>query len=221
MYEKAIELDPAYGTAHALLAYALSLEWFRDMTGSDVLLDRALELAKKAVQLDDMNTDCINVLAWIYLNRCVFDLAEQNYQRALELNPNNPLNVAAMGFWLTFVGRPEEAVGWFKQAKLVDPHFNPAWLPHMLGVAYFAACAYDEAIGAFGRSRTNPFWVRAYLAACHALTNKLEIARELSLDVLRLVPQFSARRLVAKEPYKHSSDRERLLEGLRKAGLPE
>jgi tetratricopeptide (TPR) repeat protein len=49
LYEKAIKLDPDYGRAHALLAYIVHLEWLRDMSGSDRLLDRAFELAKKAV----------------------------------------------------------------------------------------------------------------------------------------------------------------------------
>jgi adenylate cyclase len=119
------------------------------------------------------------------------------------------------------VGRPEESLECFKQARLVDPHFNPAWWTHMLGVAHFTARHYDEAIAAFGRSSTNPLWVRAYLAACHALTDKHESARELSREVLRLAPEFSASRFVEKEPYERPVDRERLLEGLRKAGLPE
>ena len=52
LFEQAIELDPGYALAHAKLAHTLSLEWFRDLRGSDAALDRALELAKRAVALD-------------------------------------------------------------------------------------------------------------------------------------------------------------------------
>jgi hypothetical protein len=53
MFEKAIALDHSYGRPHALLAHAMFLDWFRDMTGSDAVLDHAFRLAKKAVALDE------------------------------------------------------------------------------------------------------------------------------------------------------------------------
>ena len=58
LYERAIELDPGYAQAHALLAYMLTLEWWWDMSLSQSLLDRALELAKKAVALDQHERLC-------------------------------------------------------------------------------------------------------------------------------------------------------------------
>ena len=79
LYEQAIALDPAYGRAHALLAQIVFLDWFRDMTGSDVALDRAFELAKKAVALADNDVMCQCVLGWIHLFRKSFALAEDGF----------------------------------------------------------------------------------------------------------------------------------------------
>jgi adenylate cyclase len=221
MFEKAIALDQGYGRPHALLAHAMFLEWFRDMSGSDATLDRAFGLAKKAVALDENDSTCQFVLGWLHLFRRSFDLAEQYYQRALELNPNNPEQVARMGFLDVFMGRPDAAIEWLMQAKLLDPYFNPISYYHALGTAYFVAQRYDEAIAAFSRSSTMPVWVQAYLAACHALTGKIDLAKSFAAEVVRLTSDFSSVRLVAKEPYKRLSDRELLLDGLRKAGLPE
>ncbi|HTO62233.1 MAG TPA: adenylate/guanylate cyclase domain-containing protein [Bradyrhizobium sp.] len=221
MFEKAIALDPGYGRPHALLAHAMFLEWFRDTSGSDAMLDRAFGLAKKAVALDENDSTCQFVLGWIHLFRRSFDLAEQYYQRALELNPNNPEQVARMGFLHVFMGRPEAAIEWLMQAKLLDPYFNPISYCHALGTAYFVAQKYDDAITAFSRSSTMPVWVQAYLAASHALTGKIDLAGKFAAEVLRLTPDFSCARLTSKEPYKRPSDRELLLDGLRKAGLPE
>jgi TolB-like protein len=53
LFERAIELDPEYAKPYALLAFALCREWYADMSGSDAALDRALKLAKRAVELDD------------------------------------------------------------------------------------------------------------------------------------------------------------------------
>jgi adenylate cyclase len=78
LFEKAIELDPGYARAYALLGHAIYLEWFRDMTESDSALDRAFELAKKAIALDENDGICLDILAWIHLFRRSFDLAERS-----------------------------------------------------------------------------------------------------------------------------------------------
>src|SRR4030095_15028519 len=108
--EKAIELDPNYGHAQGLLAYLLSQEWVRDMTGSNAALDRALELAKNGVRLDETNSQCHLILGWVCLNRQDFDLAEHHYQRAIDLNPNSAYNLTGMAVLLMFIGRPDEAI---------------------------------------------------------------------------------------------------------------
>jgi adenylate cyclase len=221
MFEKAVELDPTYGFALALLAYSLSLEWRCDTSGSNVALDRALELAKKAVHLDDANSECNHILGWVYLVRGAFDLAEHYYQRALALNPSSPLNVQGIAEWLAYVGRADEAMKWFRQAKLIDPLYNPSWWWRMEGAAHFNAREYDEAIAAFSRSPIISDSVQAYIAASHALAHRPEDAREAVVQVLDLSSDFSASWFVSKEPYKRLVDRQHLLEGLRRAGLPE
>jgi adenylate cyclase len=79
---------------------------------------------------------------------------------------------------------------------------------------------YDEAITNLRRSPTMAFWVQAYLAASYALTDRIDHAKRHVADVMRLSPHFSVTRFVRKEG-KQSADRERLIDGLRKAGLPE
>ena len=221
LYELAIALDPAYGHAHALLAQIAFLDWFRDMSGSDVALDRAFDLAKKAVALADNDVMCQFVLGWTHLFRKSFALAEEYYERALALNPNDPEQIARMGFLRAFLGRPDDALDWLKRARTVDPFFNPVWYSHSMGYAYFFAHQYDAAIAALERSVTMPFWVQAYLAACYALTGKTDAAREFAHQVLHLAPEFSSARLVAKEPFKRRADGQHLVSGLLKAGLPE
>jgi TolB-like protein/DNA-binding SARP family transcriptional activator len=218
-YERAVALDPGYGRAHAGLALADLRAWFRDMSGSDAALDGALETARKAVALDPDDSECQETLGWIFLHRKSFDLAEQYYRRALELNPISPDDLATMGALCGFEGRPAEGIEWFEQAKRVDPFFDPTWYWQLLGVTYFNARRYDEAITAFDRSGGKPVWVHAYLAACHALADRTEVAAARAAEVIRQCPCFSAALLAAKEPYRLVADREHLLEGLRRAGL--
>ena len=53
LFEKAIELDPGYARAYALLSFALDREWYRDMSSSRRLTDEAFDMARKAVALDE------------------------------------------------------------------------------------------------------------------------------------------------------------------------
>jgi adenylate cyclase len=221
LYERAIELDPNYAQAHALLAYLLTLEWWWDMSLSQSLLDRALELAKKAVALDQHDRLCHDILGYVYLHRKAFDLAEQHKLRALELNPSDPEQIACLGILYTFVGRAEEGIAWLKQAKRIDPYYDPAWWWNMVGVAHFVAYRYEEALAAFNCSASTPVWVQVYRAACHALLGQMDHAHEHAAEVLHRAPDFSLTCLAAKEFFKRTDDTERLIAGMRAAGLPE
>jgi TolB-like protein/Tfp pilus assembly protein PilF len=219
MYEKAIEIDPGYGLAHGLLALMLYAEWTQ--TGSDAALDRAFQLAKKAVALDENESYCQFILGHVHLYRRSFDLAEQYHRRAVEMNPNNAEHIADMGGLLTYLGRPEEGLEWLQRARRIDPYFGPAWYWHQLGMAHFTMRRYDQAIGAFERSSTMPPWVHAYVAACHTLADRTTRASEWMTQALRLNPSLSLRHVAKTEPYKNPVDLEHLLDGLRQAGLPE
>jgi hypothetical protein len=63
--------------------------------------------------------------------------------------------------------------------------------------------------------------VHAYIAACHAQRGDMEEAAEVAARLMSLLPQFSIARFIDKEPFKRNSDRKRLRDNLRKAGLPE
>ena len=63
--------------------------------------------------------------------------------------------------------------------------------------------------------------MRAYLAACHALAGRRDRAKMAAVEVTRRSPGFSAALLAAREPFKLAADRQHLLDGLLKAGLPE
>ena len=220
LYERAIELDPDYGLAHALLALMIYAEWGTDPSCPDAALDRAFELAKRAVELDENESTCQIALGFIHLMRRSFDLAEQYHRRAVEMNPSNPQHLADMGSLLVYLGRPDEGLEWLNQARRVDPYFGPSWYWHHVGVAQMTARRYDEAIRAFSRSTTMPYWVRAYIAACHAQSGRTAQAKEWAAQALRARPDFSATWNATKEPFKHERDSDHLIAALRKAGIP-
>ena len=148
------------------------------------------------------------------------DLAEQHYSRALQLNPNDVPTIAMHGNWLTRVGRLNEALEELDNLLRRDP-FPPSWYWGCVYVAQMAARRYEETIATTKRMNHLFWWDRAYVAASYANLGKLEEARAEASEVLRLQPNFTASLLMRAEPFKDRRDAEPLLQGLRKAGLPE
>jgi adenylate cyclase len=220
-YTRAIELDPTYGRAYAKLAHYLQLDWFRATDDSNALLNEALEIAKHSVALAPNDPVCLNILGWVHVNRQEFDIATRYYERALELNPNDPEQVAFHGTLYTFLGEPERALSLFEQARNLDRFYDPPWFLPFQGMAHFLNRRFEPAIAALSLSPTMPVWVRAYLAACNALLGKHTESGQQATTLLRIVPGFSAQRFSSKEPLRCIEHRTMLLDGLRASGLPE
>ena len=105
LFVKAIELDPGYGIAHALLSGTYIWQWTDDLRDDTEPPQEAFALAQTAVDLDRNDSTCFALLGFTCLNRRSFDLALQYAERAIEINSNNQWNVADMGvfhiFWAT------------------------------------------------------------------------------------------------------------------------
>src|SRR5262249_55904141 len=94
LFEKAIELDPGYALAHALLAAMVCRRWrYRpDMTES--VLEQAHVLARRAIELDYGESTCHAIFGHVCMLQRRYDLAGRSLRRAVEINPNNQWNAA-------------------------------------------------------------------------------------------------------------------------------
>jgi len=218
--EKAIEIDPTYARAYAHLSQILG-NLAEESANREELEKESFELAKKAVALDENDSRCHGVLGDAYLQQRAFPQAEHHYRRALELNPNHPSLLGATGSAYSYLGDHQRGLDYFAQARSLDPHFDPSWHAPVLGMVYFNARRYDEAIAGLLRSTVMPEWVRSYLAAAYAHAGQESDARQQAEQILKAAPHYSARRFLAGEPFKRAEDQDHLLDGLRKAGLPE
>jgi tetratricopeptide (TPR) repeat protein len=85
MYEKAIELDPRYSDAYALLGYVQFLDmtpqWSRDPHG----FDRAIQLEQKSIVLDNSNATAFALLSMCYSVTRRYDSAVSAAERAIAL----------------------------------------------------------------------------------------------------------------------------------------
>jgi tetratricopeptide (TPR) repeat protein len=221
LFRKAIEIDPNYGHAHALLAAICCTKWQEDVGGSDAELLEGIALAKRAVELDETESTCFAMLGWAHLARRSFELALQHTRRAVDMNPNNQWNAADMGSVLIYIGQAEEALVWLKRAKDIDPYFNEPWYWRSIGVAYMILHRYREALAAFDYLTARTYRVAACMAGCFARLGEVERARASAAECLARRPDFTIAQFMTKQPFKNPEDAARLAESLRMAGLPD
>lgn len=184
-------------------------------------LDRAIELAQRARDLDDSLAEAYLVLGEVYLWKKQYAQAIAELEKSIDLNPNYADAIAELGDVLSFAGRPEEAIGLVKKAIRLNPT-PPSWYLDNLGLAYYLRGQYEEAIAAFKRvlNRNPSFWIaRAYLATSYFELGREQEARAEAAEVLRTNPMLSLEVLRQREPYKDQTVLERIFDALRKVGL--
>ena len=146
LLNRAIELDPQFARAHAALALNYVLLWVRQMSENAADVERAVELADKAVQLapDDSETRSRAGIAYQLAAR--YDEALTNAKRAIELNPNDAAAYLTLGLVLNHHGRPEEALPFLEEAHRRSPQDPSGRILFQMGVASYWSGRQDEGI---------------------------------------------------------------------------
>ena len=220
MYEQAIARDPGYARAYAALSRTYNDDWRYAWSESpEASLDKALDLAKKSVALDDSDASGHSELGIVYLYRKDLDRAIAEFERASTLNPNNADIMAELADAMAYNGQPEEAVALIREAMRLNPHY-PDWYLWHLADALYMLRRYEDAIAALQQMH-NVAEGRRLLAASYAQLGRLDEARAQAQEVLKLHPNFSVARWAAVQPDRVPAQLEHFVEGLRKAGLPE
>lgn len=126
LLETAIERDPTSADAHALLANVYLAEHRFDLNPRPEPIERAMAMAKRAVQLDPRNAYARCWLAVVHFFSRENDAFEAEAARALALNPNDPEILADIGHFRAFMGQFEAGVALSRQAIRLNP-LHPAW----------------------------------------------------------------------------------------------
>ncbi|MGW8314455.1 MAG: tetratricopeptide repeat protein [Bacteroidales bacterium] len=141
---EAVRIDPADPFANAGLALGY-LEIAHGPLDPGDALSKGEAAAMQAIRLDTSMAEIYAALAEIYLYQTwKYELSEENFHKALLLNPNLALTHYHYSWALYLWGRMEEAILEHQLAKRYDP-FNPlhtAWL----GALYCYNGQYEEAI---------------------------------------------------------------------------
>jgi adenylate cyclase len=220
-----LSVDPKYARAYSMLASTHRVAWFNPLNEEYLnpsTLEQVLNLARTAIELDPNLPEAYAELGYTLVRKGNFDAATAAVERAIELNPNFVnYRVATV---LLNVGEAARAIGVAEAQMRLDP-FYPHFAPLLVGEARYLLKQYPEAQRwlrqATGRAPNHQYG-HAFLAATYAQLGQLEEAHAESAEVLRLNPKYSiggTQKLVS--IFKRVEDLEHLIDGLRKAGLPE
>jgi adenylate cyclase len=222
--DRALQLDPQFGFVAALagVSHMNNVLWGYAM---DPQFDRkeAVRLSRLALSIDDSDPD---TLAFAAITSAFFI---RDYEGAIEmadqsvaLNPNSFHAWNCRGYAHRLAGLLEEAVLSFERAMRVSP-VDPYLVHSLIGIAYafIELGRFDEAIVAGKKAlRLTPTLGGAHpcLASAFAHLGRDAEAREAAARLLEVDPAFTISERMGRRRQSHSK---LLIEGLRKAGLPE
>jgi adenylate cyclase len=180
-----------------------------------------------ALSIDDSDPDTLawaSVTSAFMVGDCESEI--ELADRAVALNPNSFQAWHCRGWVYQIAGPQEEAIRSFEHAirlSPIDPLLHRALVG--IGFAFIELRSFDAAIVAGKRAqRQNPSFSAAYrcLASAFAHLGRDAEAREAVARVLEVDPTFtSISAFFARAPGIGKSGSKVLIEGLRKAGLPE
>jgi TolB-like protein/Flp pilus assembly protein TadD len=175
---------------------------------------------------DDKLSEGHLALASLHLFGKQYDEAVAEAEKAVALGLNNSDNLGLAAQVMHYSGRFEEALRLIKNAMRLDPHYSE-FIVRFLGGALRFTGQHDQAIAAFKeylrrRKGKSTFLPDLLLASIYGELGRLEEARAHVKAALEDKPNASTAWMQKYlKVFRDPAHAERVIDGLRKAGLPE
>ncbi len=229
LFDRAIQLDGSNVEALVGLAsvhYRLAASFLVDDNRPHIVACEAS--ATRALALAPNHARAHDVLGWVNLISDRLKQAAAESERAIALDRNLVGAYSTLAMIKIASGRAEEAEEYVVQGLRLSPKDTIAhqWCM-MAGAAYLYLGRYPEAALWLRRSiEMHRAWPLShiYLAAALAQNGEIDEAREEAVKGLALAPNFTVGRFRAQAYTSNPTylaQRERIIDGMRKAGVPE
>lgn len=147
-FEQALKKDRSYALAHAGLADCYNMCTYELGIPPGECFPKAKAAAYEALEFDENLAEAYTALAYSRLRYYwSWNEAEENYLRAIDLNPNYTLARLWYAEYLSAVGRFDEAIAHINKAERLDP--ESLIISVTAGSVYYFAGDYDRAIEQF------------------------------------------------------------------------
>ena len=220
--DQALELEPQFGAAAALAGICrMQRVLFGYATDPEFERKEAVRLIHLALSVDDSDPETLANAALVSAFM-VGDCESEMVDRAVALNPNSFLAWHCRGWVYRIAGHLEEALRSFERASRMSPVDTRQHLTFAaMGSAFIELRRFDEAIIAANKARRqSPSYSASYrcLASAFAHLGRDAEAREAAARLLETDPGFTITAWIARGG---QANAKLMIEGLRKAGLPE
>lgn len=222
MYQKAIDLDPAFARAYAGLALTHAddyrNQWTKDGQQS---LSKALQFAQSALNIDPDIPDVYAVLGYVHAMRLEYKEAIRLLAKAVELDHSYADAYAYLGAFHVHMGQPEKAIPLMRTAMRLNPEAGFVYFV-VLGRAFLFQGDFEQAMinlkEALNRNAAD-LEARVFLAATLVASGDLQTARWEAEEVRALQPDFIASKWLQTYPMSDARQKQQLKTLLTKAGL--
>ena len=191
----------------------------------DETRDLASRMARQAVVANEFDAWAHFAQGQVFLHRRRLEEAERAASRALELNPNFASAQAVLSSIYSWMGKYDAAIEAVEKAERLNPR-DPShpWYALTRITAAFVVGRYEEQVE-WSQKMTeeapdHPAGWR-FLAAGYGSLGRQAEAQEACRGLLRVVPHYTIELARTSATGVREEDLERLLDGLRKAGVPE
>lgn len=225
--ERGLSLDPGYAALAGLGAWAYTLRATQGWGGFDrAESDKGLALATRALASGQDDSEALSLAGYAigFLGIQLHD-GIKAIDRAIALNPNSALALTNAGWLKTYLGMSDTAIADYLQAKRLSPRDPGLYrLNTGLACAFIQKGDYQSAIDAAREAvADNPNYVpglRAFAAAL-AQAGQIEEARHVVANLLRINRNFTVASHASTSLLRFSGKFAPILDGLKRAGLPE
>jgi len=145
-FETALEFDPVFIAALSKLAETHVRDYTLEYSDSPLTsINRALEFAQKAVELDEQDPCAHSILGQAFLLKRQYAKAITAGKRAITLNPNYARGHVALAGTMHYSGRFEEAITLAEKAYRLNSNLTPVEF-NVLATSYIFLERYEEAL---------------------------------------------------------------------------
>lgn len=186
-FRQALDKDPAYSLAYAGLADTYAYLPFFHVVPPREAMPKAKTAAAKAVEIDDHLAEPHVSLGYVsFTYDGDWSAAGKHFEQALALNPAYTGAHTFYAFYLSSLGRSEEALAVAKRAVDRDPA-SPA-VSHSLAVQLYLARQFDQAI----EQAHNTLEMDARFAISYQVLGEVYLSKGMYREALLALEQFSA-----------------------------
>jgi adenylate cyclase len=223
LLERAIAISTDFAAAYACIAFTHLSDYILGKgEAAEQSLQTSLELATRAVEMDDDDPYAHFVLSLVSIWRRNYETARAEVQRCLALAPSSAEGLLQLANLQYYEGDPSGALDTLNAYMRLDPLY-PGLTLHFVAQAQHSLGQYEAAVQTLKRRlERDPKSETAYalLASCYGHLGRVDESRSAWGQVMTIAPDFSVERRWGILPFKNPASYSHRVEGLRKAGLP-